>query len=260
MLNETNALLKSIKTTRPLIVNLTNYVTMDFVANGLLSLGASPVMCHAREEIEDLMKLAAVLVINLGTLGPDFISLCKKACTVANHLNVPIVLDPVGAGASQYRTDINLSLIETFKIAIIRGNASEIMALAKISETTKGVDSSIENTAVINPAKILSKQTNAAIVISGKTDIVIDDHLSIGLDRGSALMPSITGTGCLLTAIIAAFLALEKNRFEAAKLATLFYGICGEIAQKKSSGPGSFKTNFLDALSTFIERGDYERH
>lgn len=258
MFEQTHAILQKIKNQKPLILNITNYVTMDFIANGLLALGASPLMSEAEEEIEDLIKMAKALVINPGTLNDTFISLCKKACAAANQLKIPIVFDPVGAGASLYRTHFYQSLIREFHIAIIRGNASEIMALAGLAQQTKGVDTTSGSFAALESAKRLAKQCGAMIVISGETDILVDDDCVTQLNRGSSMMPGIIGTGCLLTSVIAAFHAVEHKRLAAAASAALFYSLCGETAAMKSQGPGSFKTHFLDALSFLPERGQYE--
>lgn len=248
-----------IKEEKPLILNITNDVTMDFVANGLLSIGASPIMSKAAQEIEDLLQHTKSVVINLGTLHNDFIMLCKLTCAIANQLNKPIVLDPVGAGASQLRTETCISLITDYNISIIRGNASEVIALSGSAYMTKGVDSLSESMQAIESAKIVSKRHNTAVVVSGKTDIIIDNESIDQFDRGSPFMPNITGTGCLLSAVIAAFHAIEKNRFEAAKIGTLFYAICGEIAENSANGPGSFRTHFLDALHSIPGRGQYEK-
>ncbi len=248
MRDKINELVSKIRHENPLILNITNYVTMDFIANGLLSIGASPVMSKAPTEIADLMQYAKAVVINLGTLNEEFIDLCRHTMALANQFNKPIILDPVGAGASQYRTDVCRSFLHDYDIAIIRGNASEVMALVDSTQKTKGVDSTSETSAAIASAKILSKQYGAAIIISGKIDIIVDQDAVAECDRGSALMPTVTGTGCLLTAVIGAFHAIEPNRFEACKIGTLFYAICGENAEKHSNGPGTFRSAFLDAL------------
>lgn len=248
MLEITNKILQKIKKEKPLILNYTNEVTVDFVANGLLSIGASPVMSQAEEEIEDLVKIAQSVVVNLGTLNKEFVKLCEHVCEIANTLKKPIILDPVGAGASSYRTEICRHLITNFSIACIRGNASELMALTNLSTTTKGVDSTLETTEILDYVSTLSHQSNAIIVMSGKIDVIIDGDCIMKSERGSPMMPLITGTGCLLSAVIAAFLSAHPNRFEAACAASVFYGICGEIAEKNSTGPGTFKIHFLDAL------------
>jgi hydroxyethylthiazole kinase len=256
MYQKIHATLSNIKREKPLILNMTNYVTMDFVANGLLSLGALPVMSKAEEEIEDLLNLASAIVINLGTLNQEFIKLCQQACQMANDLNKPIILDPVGAGASHFRTNTCQNFIHDYAIAIIRGNASEIMALSGLSFATKGVDSTAQSQHAIESAQNISNQHNATVVISGETDVIVDANQLNQFNRGSPLMPMITGTGCLFSAVVAAFHAVEKNRFDAASAATVFYGICGEIAAKQAKGPGSFKTAFLDALNIFLENID----
>lgn len=251
MYEKITELTSKIKRENPLVLNITNYVTMDFIANGLLSIGASPVMSNAQQEITDLMQHAKVVVINLGTLDDKFIALCRHTCVIANQFNKPIILDPVGAGASRYRTDICRSLLNDYDIAFIRGNASEVMALLDVTQKTKGVDSTMQSNDAIASAKTLSKQYNAAIIISGKVDVIVDQDLVEEFDRGSPLMPTITGSGCLLTAVIGAFHAVEVDRFQAAKIGTLFYGICGEIAEQNAKGPGTFRAEFLDALYSF---------
>lgn len=251
MTNMINAAVAQIKQNKPLVLNLTNYVTVDFVANGLLSLGASPVMSKAKQEIEDLLILADTVVINLGTLNEEFINLCEYTCRIANQLNKPIIIDPVGAGASTYRTVTNRKLIDDFNIAIIRGNAYEIAALS-------GLPTTFEEDELIENAQLLSKSRNTAIVMSGEIDVIIDCDRMKECDRGSPMMSSITGTGCLLSGVVGAFHAINPDRFEAAVAATVFYGICGELAEKRSKGPGSFKTQFLDMLYTQPEQGQHE--
>lgn len=243
--------IKKIKETKPLILNITNDVTMGFVANGLLTLGASPIMSQSEIELFDLLEQANSLVINIGTLNENFISVCKEACKIANQLNKPIILDPVGAGASQYRTKLCLFILENYEISIIRGNASEILALGGSSCKTHGVDSSEESEFAIESAKSLSIEHDSAIIVSGKVDIVVDKLSMVKCRYGSAIMPIITGAGCLFSAVIATFHSIEKNRFEAAKQGTVFYGMCSEITERKAKEPGSFQIEFLNTLHSF---------
>lgn len=259
MFEKIKEIMTKIKKNKPLVLNITNDVTMDFVANGLLSLGASPVMSKAEQEIEDLVKIANSVVINIGTLTDKFIDLCSHACLMANTFNKPIILDPVGVGASCYRTDTCLKLINNYDISIIRGNASEIMSLSDLSFSTKGVDSTAQSECAMESAKIISMRHHAAIVISGKTDVIIDADSIYRFDRGSSLMPTVTGTGCLLSAVVGAFHAVEKNRLDASAAATIFYGICGEIAEKETKGPGSFKMKFIDALNSIPTQDQYDK-
>ncbi|MES2218476.1 MAG: hydroxyethylthiazole kinase [Pseudomonadota bacterium] len=258
MFEKVNTMLSQIKRDKPIVLNITNYVTMDFVANGLLSIGASPIMSKAQQELADLIKIANVVVINLGTLNSEFIALCLHACHLANNMGKPVVLDPVGAGASAYRTTACQQFLDDFRIAIIRGNASEIMALAGSKLLSKGVDSSTTSSNALASAKALAKHYQTTVVISGETDFIVDANQQIQFARGSALMPAITGTGCLLSTIVGAFHAVNPNAFDAASASSLFYSVCGEIAEKNAQGPGSFKTYFLDALYTEPKREHYE--
>lgn len=246
-------ILSKIREQRPLILNITNDVTMDFIANGLLSLGASPIMSKAVSELEELIAIANAVVINIGTLDDDFINLSERACEVANRLDKPIVFDPVGAGASQYRTKACLNLLERFQIAVIRGNASEIMALSQDYRNTKGVDSSLSTTDAAQYGQAMSSQHDAVIAISGQTDIVVQGSRIERLERGSPMMPKVTGSGCLLTSVIAAFNAVHDDAFQASYDAIFYYGACGEAAAERASGPGTFKSLFIDALSRDVE-------
>ncbi|MCD6039976.1 MAG: hydroxyethylthiazole kinase [Gammaproteobacteria bacterium] len=252
MMEKINNLVTKIKQEKPLILNLTNYVTMDFVANGLCCLGASPVMSYAEQEMEDLIPMAKAVVLNPGTLDEHFIALCTHACKIANQHHIPLILDPVGAGATSYRTQISLKWLTDFNIAIVRGNASEIMALAGAAGiTTKGVDSTTAVSEAISSAKMLAEKKGVTVVISGKTDVIVDDKQIMQFERGSPMMPRVIGTGCLLSAVVGAFHAVEENCFTAAAAATLFYGLCGEKAAEQAAAPGSFRTAFLDVLYSF---------
>ncbi|MBA2648939.1 MAG: hydroxyethylthiazole kinase [Legionella sp.] len=238
-----------VRSINPLILNITNSVTINFIANGLLSLGASPIMTNATEELCDLIQIADAVVINIGTLDNAFVQLCQAACDIANQLNKPLVLDPVGAGASEYRTKTCLALLETFKWSIIRGNASEILSLAGGAQTSKGVDSRNNSLDAVDMAKFLAVKHDLVVAISGKTDVVLDKNNRQTFDYGSPIMPKVTGSGCLLTAVVAAFHAAGIPSYEASCSAVEFYGLCGEYAAKRSKDPGSFAVHFLDALS-----------
>ena len=249
MFNQHIELAQHIKREKPLILNLTNDVTMDFIANGLISLGASPMMTKSVEELEDLITISHAMVINIGTLDGDFLKTCDKACELANKHHKPIVLDPVGAGASQYRTKTCQYLLERYQFAVVRGNASEIMALSYADIQTKGVDSLKETCDAVDVGKVLSNQHDVIVGISGQTDAIIEgEHVAFS-SKGSDLMPQITGSGCLLTAVIAAFVSVEGAFFKAANSAVHYYGACGELAADKANGPGTFKPLFIDALS-----------
>lgn len=250
MIQTITNVLQTIKEQNPLIVNITNVVTMDFIANGLLSLGASPVMSHALPEIEELLQLSKAAVINLGTLEESFVSLCKETAKWANHHTIPLILDPVGSGATNYRTTTARQLLDDFSFEIIRGNASEIMALSGAAHHTKGVDSIDEVDKAFFSAQALARQYNTTVVITGACDLIIDSKQHVFNARGSSCMSRVTGMGCLLSAVCAAFRCIEKSTFNAAYMATYFYSLCGELAEKHSPGPGTYKSVFLDHLSS----------
>lgn len=236
---------------RPLILNITNKVSMDFVANGLLSVGASPIMSHDASEMEELVNLASCVVINIGTLDAPFIALAETAMALANGLKKPIILDPVGAGATFLRTATAKRFLTTFDISIVRGNASEIAALSPECQhavQTKGVDSTLNSTETISFAQTLSQAYDTVVAMSGATDVICDPQRTETLTYGSPTMPYVVGTGCLLSAVIAAFHAVHADPFEASVYASYFYALAGERAALKTNLPGSFKTYFLDAL------------
>lgn len=248
MFNQVNEILLQVKHQNPLILNISNHVTLDFVANGLLSMGASPIMSFSEAEIEDLVRMSSAIVINLGTLNDTFNQLSEHVCQVGNQYGKTIILDPVGAGGSLYRTETSRFLLKKYFISVVRANAGEVMALTGIQSKTKGVDSQVNTNESVEFAKMLSLEHNVAVCMSGKVDVIIENNKKNEIDRGSSLMTKVTGAGCLLSSIVAAFNAVHADRFEAASAASLFYAVCGEIAEKKSQGPASFKMHFLDAL------------
>jgi hydroxyethylthiazole kinase len=249
----------AIKQNRPLILNITNQVTMDFIANGLLSLGASPIMSQSFREVDDLLKLVQGVTVNIGTLDDAFVTLCEQVCQRAWQCGKPVVLDPVGAGASQYRTQTCLQLLKQYPFAAIRGNASEILALWDASHHhTKGVDTQCTAFEAIEAAQALSEQYQTIVIISGPTDVVIANKQSMHFARGSSMMAQVTGSGCLLTAVVSAFQAVSTDAYQAACAAVLFFSVCGELAARQAKGPGSFKSHFLDVLSDLPKREDYE--
>ena len=232
----------------PLVHNITNYVVMNNTANALLALGASPVMAHAAEEVADMVKIASALVINIGTLSPAWVESMNIAAQSAADKGIPWVLDPVGAGATPYRTVTAKQLNADHRPSIIRGNASEIMALVDSGATAKGVDSQHAAEAALESAKILAHENKAVVVISGETDYITDGQRVITVKNGSPLMPRVTGMGCIATALVGAFAAINPDRFQAAAHAMAVMGIAGEIATEKAAGPGTLQLHFMDTL------------
>lgn len=247
--------LNLIRKQSPLIHNITNYVVMNNTANALLAIGASPVMAHSVDEVEEMAGIASSLVINIGTLEAAWVEAMLIAGKTALTKSTPIVFDPVGAGATTYRSKVCKQLIEECKPSIIRGNASEIIALLDTQAQTKGVDSTNTSDSALNSAKALALQTNAVVVISGETDYTTNGATVETVKNGNPMMAKVTGMGCTATAIVGAFSAVNKNLLEAAAHGMAVMGITGEIAASISKGNGSLQINFLDTLFNLDEEG-----
>jgi len=239
---------ENIRSQAPLIHNITNYVVMNTTANALLSLGASPVMAHAIEEVEEMVAITGALVINIGTLSEKWIAAMIKAGEAAKKRGIPIILDPVGAGATGLRTKTAHDLMIAAAPTIIRGNGSEIISLAGAESGTKGVDSIHGAEAASDAAQILAEKYQCVVSISGPVDVILDVKEKITIANGHPMMPKVTGLGCTATAITGAFAAVNTSPFLAAAHAMAVMGITGEIAAEKSDGPGSLQLNFLDTL------------
>jgi len=238
----------------PLVHNITNYVVMNTTANALLALGASPVMAHAEQEVDEMTGIARALVINIGTLSTLWVTSMFRAARRASDLGIPLVLDPVGAGATSYRTKTCRDLIETVPPSIIRGNASEIMALAGQDARTKGVDSADSSGVALEAAMRLNEKTGGSTVcISGEVDYIVDGAGVIRVENGHPMMGKVTGLGCTATALCGAFAAVNPSSPVAAAGAMAVMGIAGEIAAENSEGPGSLQVAFLDALFSLSE-------
>jgi hydroxyethylthiazole kinase len=240
--------IQAIKKSSPLVHNITNYVVMESTANGLLAIGASPIMAHALDEVDDIVKIASSLVLNIGTLSPSWIQGMLAALKAANSKGIPVILDPVGTGATSYRTNTVHSILNHGAVNVIRGNASEIASLNGSQTLTKGVDSLLNTSDCQNQAKILGSQNRCVVWMSGQTDIITDGQSTLLIHNGHPLMSKVTGMGCMATAITGAFLAVNQNRLLGTVHAAILMGITGEIAAEKCKGPGSFKVEFLDTL------------
>lgn len=232
----------------PLVHNITNFVVMNSTANALLAAGASPVMAHAMPEMEEMTSLAHALVLNIGTLSEDWIEAMLAAGRVAARRGIPIVLDPVGAGATSYRTKTAERLLKELPITILRGNASEIMAVSGAVALTRGVDSSAAVNDAVEHARSIANLQSLTAVITGPVDIITDGTRSVSVANGHPLMSRVTGTGCAATALIAAFASVDSDPLKAASAALAFYGLAGERAAAKAGGPGTFWPLLLDQL------------
>lgn len=246
--------LKNLRVKKPLIHNITNFVVMNNTANALLACGASPVMAHAPEEVEEMASFAGALVLNIGTLTPYWIDSMLKAGKRANELNVPIILDPVGSGATKLRTDSAKRLIDQLSINVVRGNASEVLSLAHEGSRTKGVDSIHSVDEAADAAIVLAEELNTTLAITGEVDLVTDGMRICMVYNGHGLMGYVTGTGCTATVVIGAFLAVDHDAVGATATALAYFGLAGEKAAAHAQAPGSFQVGLLDALFTIDEK------
>ena len=246
-------LLDALRATRPLVQNITNFVSMDAAANALLALGASPAMVHSAMESGDFAKLADSLVINIGTLSQSFMEGGEAAATVAHMLGRPWVLDPVGVGASRFRNQAVLRLLR-HRPSVIRGNPSEILSVAKVAglhaedAAPRGVDSAHTTDEALATAQHLARHCFCTVAATGPVDLITDGKRVVRLANGHVLMTRVTALGCALSAVVAAFCAVEADVFEATVSALAVYGVAGEMAAELASRPGSYRVAFMDML------------
>ncbi len=252
-------LLENVRLHTPLIHNITNYVTVNDCANILLACGASPIMADDLEEAEEITSICGGLNINIGTLNQRTIPAMLAAGKKANTLGHPVILDPVGAGASNLRTETALKLLREVRFAVIRGNISEIKALTQGSGTTKGVDADVADRVTeenleqaVAFAKAFSKTTGAVVAITGAIDLVADEHTAYCIRNGHPDMSRITGTGCQLSAMTAAYVTANPGRtLDAAAAAVCAMGLCGETARRRMTeldGNSSYRNYIIDAV------------
>lgn len=261
------SILHNVKEHPSLVHCMTNYVTVNDVANMVLASGGSPIMADDKSEAEEITSICTSLVINIGTLNARTIEAMVLAGKRANLLGHPVILDPVGAGASALRTDTVKRLLREVKFRVIRGNISEIKTVFAGSGVTVGVDASEADAVkednleeMIKMAKLLSSQTGAVIAITGAIDIVADEHKAFILRNGDPMMSRITGTGCMLDGVIAGFVGSNQdNVLEATAAAVCAMGYCGETAKAKCQGTSSMKMHLIDDMSCLqaeqLERG-----
>ncbi|NEE00772.1 hydroxyethylthiazole kinase [Phytoactinopolyspora halotolerans] len=237
----------------PLVQNITNYVAMDLSANALLAAGASPAMVHAREEAADFAGIAGAVVVNIGTLSPSWVESMHDAARVARERGTPWVLDPVAAGATSYRTKTAAELLE-LNPTVVRGNASEILALAGAAGSGKGVDSTDASSAAVDAAADLAGRTGGVVAVTGDVDVVTDGTRTVRVTGGDPMMAKVTAMGCAASAIVGAFLATADEPLLATVCALAVFGLAGERAAVGSPGPGTLRWRLLDELYTLNER------
>ena len=225
----------------------------------VLGAGASPVMAHAENEVEEMVSFARALVLNIGTLTDDWVAAMIKAGKKATSLGVPIILDPVGAGATTLRTKAAQRILAETRVSVVRGNASEILALAGGSSKSRGVDAADSVEAAAAQAVRLARELGVPVAITGAEDFITDGQRIVRVANGHRLMGSVTGTGCGATAIIGAFAGVDADPLSATATALAYYGLAGQMAAEGAAGPGSFMIRFLDALYCLtpeeLERG-----
>lgn len=258
-------MLRNVRESAPLVHNITNYVTVNDCANAIIAVGGSPIMSDDIDDVRDITAICNALNINIGTLNNRTIESMYEAGKISNKLNHPIILDPVGSGASKLRTETAKGLLDKVQFSVIRGNISEIKALALGDTTTKGVDANIADKVtdetvdnVIEFAKKFAAKTDATVVITGEIDIIADKDVAYIVKNGHPIMSKITGSGCMLSAITGAFIGANSNNItEAVLSAVCVMGVCGERAfarLKKEEGNATFRTYLIDELYNIDEK------
>ncbi|MDW5563847.1 MAG: hydroxyethylthiazole kinase [Methanomassiliicoccus sp.] len=242
-------LLGRLREKRPLVHHITNYVTVNDCANITLFIGAAPVMAEAKEEVADMVSLAGALVLNIGTLRREQVDFMVIAGNKANELGIPVVLDPVGAGATRYRTEVAAKLLQQVHIAIIKGNGGEIGTMAGTGGKVRGVDSEGISGDPTEVSRALAEMTGAVVVMSGATDIVTDGKRTVLIDNGHEMMGRISGTGCMASSLVGAFATTSDDHLATSAAALVAFGIAGERAARKASGPFAFKVALMDEVA-----------
>jgi hydroxyethylthiazole kinase len=242
--------LRELRERKPLVHQITNYVVMNETANATLSLGALPVMAHAREEVEEMVGLAGALVINIGTLSPHWVDAMLAAGRKANAAGAPVVLDPVGAGATTYRTETAKRILDEVDVAVLRGNQGEVATLVGVEAEVRGVESIGVGSEPAELAREAARSLGVVASVTGAVDHVSDGQRVVAVANGHELLGAVSGTGCMSTAITGCFLAAKRDApLEAAAEALAAFGVAGEDAAREAKGPGSFHVGLYDALA-----------
>jgi len=234
---------------KPLVHNITNYVVMNETANVILCLGALPIMSHAAEEVEEMVGIASALVLNIGTLSPEWIAAMELAGRRANEKGIPVIIDPVGAGATRLRTESSKRLLENVKISIVRGNAGEVATLAGIAAEVRGVESISVAQGPEDTTKRLASIYGCTAAVTGPVDVVCDGLRLARISNGHPLLGKVVGTGCMASVMVGSFAAVEPDPFVASVAGLAAFGIAGEMAACVSGDrPGTFHTELYNAL------------
>ncbi|MBE3582423.1 MAG: hydroxyethylthiazole kinase [Thermoanaerobacteraceae bacterium] len=243
------ACIERVRERRPLIHHITNLVVTNVTANVTLAVGASPVMAYAPEEVADMARLAQGVVLNMGTLTQEVVEAMMLAGKAAKEAGIPVIFDPVGAGATPFRTSVAHRIIEEVPIDVLRGNVSEIACVAGLGGRTRGVDAGDSpSDDLAELTREIARKLETVVVTTGATDYVSDGTRLLAVDNGHPMLTRVTGTGCSATSVIAAFRAVETDGVEASAAALAYYGLAAEKAAEAASGPASFQVALLDAL------------
>lgn len=241
--------LAEIRVRKPLVHNITNYVVMNETANATLALGALPVMAHAVEEVEEMSRLAAALVLNIGTLAAHWVDAMVLAGGAATARQIPVVLDPVGAGATAFRTQTSHRILELVDVTVLRGNAGEVATLVGAHAEVRGVESITAGLEAAELARAAARRLGVVASVTGPVDHVSDGDRVLAVANGHELLASVTGTGCMSSALTGCFLAAKPNApLEAAAEALAAFGVAAEDAARVADGPGTFHARLYDAL------------
>jgi hydroxyethylthiazole kinase len=242
--------LRVVRARKPLVHQITNYVVMNETANATLALGALPVMAHAREEVEEMVGLAGALVLNIGTLSPHWVDAMIAAGRRANESGIPVVLDPVGAGATSYRTETAKRILREVDVTVLRGNTGEVATLVGVDAEVRGVESIGAGGDPAELARAAARTLGLVVSVTGPVDRVSDGESVLAVANGHELLARVTGTGCMSSALTGCFLAAKADApLEAAAEALAAFGVAGEDAARSAHGPGSFHVNLYDALA-----------
>jgi len=242
--------LRELRERKPLVHQITNYVVMNETANVTLALGALPVMAHAREEVEEMVRLAGSLVLNIGTLSPHWVEAMLLAGRAANAAGIPVVLDPVGAGATTYRTETAERILGDVDVAVLRGNQGEVATLVGVAAEVRGVESIGAGGEPAELARAAARTLGLVASVTGPVDHLSDGQRVLTVANGHELLAAVSGTGCMSSAITGCFLAAKRDApLEGAAEALAAFGVAGEDAAQGAEGPGSFHVNLYDALA-----------
>ena len=248
------AILRELRERKPLVHQITNYVVMNETANATLAIGALPVMAHAPEEVEEMASVASALVLNIGTLSKHWVDAMLLAGRAANVAGVPVVLDPVGVGATTYRTDTARRILDDVTVTVIRGNAAEVAALAGMRAEIRGVESILADL----DARAAAEALGTIVSVTGAVDHVSDGTQSLAIANGDPLLATITGSGCIASALTGCFVAVEPT-LDGAAAALAALGVAGEDAARDARGPGTFHAHLYDALANLTPESLDER-